>query len=35
MYSSGEPSMKAVTGIVEGLKAKGYNFKTVSELFGG
>jgi hypothetical protein len=24
--------MKAVTGIVEGLKAKGYNFKTVSEL---
>ncbi len=32
MYASGEPSMKAVRGIVEGLKAKGYSFKTVSEL---
>jgi chitin deacetylase len=30
MYSSGEQSMKAVRGIVEGLKAKGYSFKTVS-----
>ena len=32
MYSSGEQSMKAVRGIIEGLKAKGYSFKTVSEL---
>jgi len=32
MYSNGAPSMKAVRGIVDGLKAKGYSFKKVSEL---
>ena len=32
MYSSRKESMKAVKGIVEGLKARGYSFKTVSEL---
>jgi len=32
MYSSGKEGMKAVPKIIEGLKAKGYSFKTVSEL---
>ena len=32
MYSSRKESMKAVKGIVDGLKARGYSFKTVSEL---
>ena len=32
MYSNREQSMKAVKGIVDGLKARGYRFKTVSEL---
>ncbi len=32
MYSSRTESLKAVKGIVEGLKAQGYSFKTVSEL---
>jgi len=32
MYSSGNEGMKAVPKIIEGLKATGYSFKTVSEL---
>jgi chitin deacetylase len=32
MYSSGNKSRAAVKGIIEGLKAQGYSFKTVSEL---
>src|SRR5436190_630587 len=32
MYQSRVESMKAVKKIIEGLKAKGYSFKTVSEL---
>jgi len=32
MYPSRVESMKAVKKIIEGLKAKGYSFKTVSEL---
>ena len=32
MYSSRGESLKAVKKIVEGLKAQGYSFKTVSEL---
>ena len=32
MYPSGRESMKAVRKIVDGLKAQGYSFKTVSEL---
>jgi len=32
MYSSGKEGMKAVPKIIQGLKAKGYSFKTVSEL---
>ena len=32
MYSSRGESLKAVEKIVEGLKAQGYSFKTVSEL---
>ena len=32
MYPSRVESMKAVTKIIEGLKAQGYSFKTVSEL---
>jgi chitin deacetylase len=32
MYSNRKESMKAVPGIIEGLQAKGYSFKTVSEL---
>ncbi|HEX8500195.1 MAG TPA: polysaccharide deacetylase family protein [Pyrinomonadaceae bacterium] len=32
MYSSGRESLEAVKKVVEGLKAQGYSFKTVSEL---
>ena len=32
MYPSRRESLKAVTKIIEGLKAQGYSFKTVSEL---
>ena len=32
MYRSRGESLKAVEKIVEGLKARGYGFKTVSEL---
>ena len=32
MYPSRAESLKAVPKIVEGLKARGYDFKTVSEL---
>lgn len=32
MYSTRRESMKAVKGIIEGLKSQGYSFKTVSEL---
>jgi chitin deacetylase len=32
MYANRGESMKAVAGIVQGLKARGYTFKTVSEL---
>jgi len=32
MYSSRKESMKAVKGIVEGLRDRGYSFKTVSQL---
>ena len=32
MYPTGRESMKAVRKIVDGLKAQGYSFKTVSEL---
>ncbi len=32
MYASRRPSMNAVPGIIEGLRAKGYEFRTVSEL---
>lgn len=32
MYKGREESMKAVPGIIEGLKARGFTFKTVSEL---
>jgi len=32
MYSSRQESVNAIKGIVTGLKAQGYNFKTVSEL---
>jgi peptidoglycan/xylan/chitin deacetylase (PgdA/CDA1 family) len=32
MYSNRKESMKAVKGIIDGLKSRGYSFKTVSEL---
>lgn len=32
MYESGAPSLRAVPGIIDGLKRQGYQFKTVSEL---
>ena len=32
MYKSGAPSLSAVPGIIDGLRQKGYEFKTVSEL---
>jgi len=32
MYPSGSESMKAVKKIIDGLRAQGYSFKTVSEL---
>jgi chitin deacetylase len=32
MYPSRKESMKAVSGIIKGLKEQGYEFKTVSEL---
>ncbi len=32
MYASRRPSLNAVPGIIEGLRAKGYEFRTVSEL---
>jgi peptidoglycan-N-acetylglucosamine deacetylase len=32
MYPGREASMKAVSGIIKGLKEQGYEFKTVSEL---
>jgi len=32
MYKSGAPSLSAVSGIIDGLRQKGYEFKTVSEL---
>lgn len=32
MYGSRSESLKAVSKIIEGLKARGYSFKTVSEL---
>jgi peptidoglycan/xylan/chitin deacetylase (PgdA/CDA1 family) len=32
MYESRAASMKAVPGIIDGLRAKGYGFRTVSEL---
>ncbi|MEW6126782.1 MAG: polysaccharide deacetylase family protein [Acidobacteriota bacterium] len=32
MYEGREASMKAVPGIIQGLKAQGFTFKTVSEL---
>ncbi|MFD2382231.1 polysaccharide deacetylase family protein [Paenibacillus xanthanilyticus] len=34
MYESRTPSMQAVKGIIDGLQAKGYAFKTVSDLMG-
>ncbi|TYP73323.1 polysaccharide deacetylase family protein [Paenibacillus methanolicus] len=34
MYESRTPSMQAVKGIIDGLRSKGYGFKTVSELMG-
>lgn len=35
MYPNRRESMKAVKGIIDGLKAQGYTFKTVSELLAG
>jgi len=32
MYKSGAPSLNAVPGIIDGLRQRGYEFKTVSEL---
>lgn len=32
MYKSGAPSISAVPGIIDGLRQRGYEFKTVSEL---
>lgn len=32
MYKSGAPSLGAVSGIIDGLRQQGYEFKTVSEL---
>jgi peptidoglycan-N-acetylglucosamine deacetylase len=32
MYKSREPSMNAISPIIQGLKERGYEFKTVSEL---
>lgn len=32
MYSSRQETMKALKGIIAGLRAQGYEFKTISEL---
>ncbi len=32
MYKSGAPSLSAVSGIIDGLRQRGYEFKTVSAL---
>src|SRR5262249_24424960 len=34
MYKSGSESLKAVKGVITGLKGQGYSFKTVSEVLG-
>jgi len=34
MYKSRSESLKAVKGVITGLKGQGYSFKTVSEMLG-